>query len=57
MVYTVITGFIELPYEHTLVLVQGVLIKSPKKVPSILTDEDEEAVVMYATPVRCYVSK
>ena len=33
MVYTVITGFIELPYEQT--LVPGVLITNPKKIPSI----------------------
>ncbi len=30
MVYTVITGFIELPYEQT--LVPGVLITTPKKI-------------------------
>ena len=34
MVYTVITGFTELPYEQT--LVPGVLITNPKKIPSIL---------------------
>ena len=38
MVYTVITGFIELPYEHT--LVPGVLITNPKKIPSIWKDKD-----------------
>ena len=38
MVYTVTTGFIELTYEQT--LVPGVLITSPKKIPSILKDEE-----------------
>jgi hypothetical protein len=48
MVYTVITGFIELPYEHN--LVPGVLITNPKKIPSIWKNEESVVCCVLHSP-------